>query len=127
MQQIRAEERSQILQALTPAHRMLLANIVATLATSTNPDVSGAVHQLDAALSPVEKQAILNAAQTAGAKERAYIQSIRREFASGRDGGPGQGGVPRGPRTDAAIVLLRRAMPDLGFGASAAAVSTGSQ
>ncbi len=123
MQQIRNAERSQIIEALTPAHKALLANIVATLATSVTPDVGGAVRRLDGALSAGEKQAILNAAQTAGIRERAYIQSVPSQNPSGgRDGGPGEGAVPRGTRTDAAIVLLRRAMPDLGIGNSAAAL-----
>lgn len=120
LQQIRSAERSQIIGALTPAHKALLSNIVARLATSVNPDVGGAVRQLDAELSTSEKQTILDAAQTAGIKERAFIQAMRTQNASGeRQSGPGEGGAPRGPRTDAAIVLLRRAIPDLGMGNSA--------
>jgi hypothetical protein len=112
MEQIRVAERMQLLQALTPAHRALLGNVVATLSTSVNPDVNGAVRQIDATLSPTEKQSILDTAKSAQAKERSLIESARAQRAP--DGGM-HGGVPRGPRTDAALVLLRRAMPDIGM------------
>lgn len=53
--------RRQVLAALTPAHRQLLATVVGQLAVSDKPDHKAAAAKLDAALSSNEKQAILAA------------------------------------------------------------------
>ncbi|HTU71680.1 MAG TPA: hypothetical protein VMF11_15365 [Candidatus Baltobacteraceae bacterium] len=59
--------RAEVLGALTPAHKRLLASIAGNLAVSVNPDRRAAIAQLDAALSPAEKSAILaDAAQMRG-------------------------------------------------------------
>jgi hypothetical protein len=53
--------RAQVLGALTPAHKQLYASVVGGLAIAANPDRRAAAKQLDAALSPSETTAILNA------------------------------------------------------------------
>jgi hypothetical protein len=50
--------RTTMLAALTPSYRRLLASIAARLATSANPDYTGATKQFELALSPAEKRAI---------------------------------------------------------------------
>src|SRR5579864_3032140 len=80
MRQIRTSERSQMLGALTPANRALLANLAGQLATSVNPDYRAAASRLDGALSAGEKQAVLNAAQTARSSARSLMQSMRSHF-----------------------------------------------
>lgn len=77
MEQIRTTERSAILNALTPAHKALLASVAGQLATSVTPDYDDAVTQLDNALSPGEKTAILNAAQSARTQMRSLMQNVR--------------------------------------------------
>lgn len=91
MRQIHTTERSQILGALTPAHRALLASVAGQLATSTNPDFKGAANRLDAALSSGEKQAILTAAQNARNQQRSLMQQVRARFSP-------PPGAPRPPR-----------------------------
>lgn len=77
MMQIHTTERSQILGALTPANRSLLASIAGQLATSVTPDYKGAVTRLDSALSASEKQRIISAAQAAHTQQRSLMQSMR--------------------------------------------------
>ena len=67
MEKIHRAERTQVLAALSPAHRQLLASIVGEMAIAENPDHKAAAARLDAALSPSEKNAVLaahNAAMT---------------------------------------------------------------
>lgn len=122
MEQIHSAERSQILGALSPAHKTLLANVVGQLATSVNPNFDAAAQQLDNALSSGEKTAILNAAQNARTKQRALMQSMRSQMPGGPQGmGPGgmmehhgtppsgMAGARRAP--DAGRILLGLSMP----------------
>lgn len=109
MRQIHSTERAQILGALTPAHKTLLANVVGRLATSVNPDVRAAAQELDSALSASEKQKVISAAQNARSKARSLMSSMHGEFSMGplRE--------RREIRTpDAGRILLRLAMPGPG-------------
>ncbi len=65
VEKIHRAERTQILAALSPAHRALLASIVGNMAIAVNPDHKAAAARLDAALSPSEKNAVLAAHKTA--------------------------------------------------------------
>src|SRR5579864_741195 len=60
MEQLHAQARLKVLDAITPAHRQLLAQVIGNLAISPNPDRDAAVRQLNAALSPSEAQAVLS-------------------------------------------------------------------
>lgn len=113
MEQIHSQERAQMLAALTPANRQLLATIAGELATSTTPDYRGAAARLDAALSPSEKQAIANASQSARDKMRAQMQTMRQQMSQNGGPPPGPGGpmMMGPPRTQSAgEILLRTAM-----------------
>ncbi len=121
MDQIHTQERTQVLGALTPAHKQLLATIAGELATSTTPDYTGAAQRLDSALSPSEKQTILSASQTARDKMRAQMESMRQQMEQmggpppRRGGGPMAvqvGGGPEGMQhtPTAGYILLRVAM-----------------
>jgi hypothetical protein len=68
--------RAKVLGALTPAHRNQLAAVIGQLAISASPDPQGAIKKIDAFLSSGEKQAILNAAQTFMAQQRAQMQAM---------------------------------------------------
>lgn len=76
MQQIHSTERAQILAALTPAHKALVANVIGQLAISPTPDYDAAAKRLDAALSGAERQSILNAAQSARSRSMALMQNV---------------------------------------------------
>jgi hypothetical protein len=117
MQQIRTQERSQMLAALSPAHRELLSSVVGQLATSTNPDYRSAAQRLDSALSSSEKTAVLNASSNARTKERALFASMRSKF-------PHPQGASRRPNRpshahhtpDAGFMLLSLAGPGPAMG-----------
>jgi len=114
MQQIHQAERAQILAALTPAHKALVANVIGELAISATPDYDAAAKRLDAALSAGERQGVLNAAATARAKSTAIMQSIAPEHM----GGPGLQ-MRTMPAQTAGQILLRLAAPEMhkmGFG-----------
>ena len=114
MQQIRANERAQALNALTPQHRAMLSTMAGQLAASPNPDVDGAVRRLDAILSPAEKQAVMNAVQNARSQQRALFANMRAQ--SGYNG-PQNGRNPQGYAqrsqhfNDVGYLLLRLSMP----------------
>ncbi len=78
--QYRMQARSQMLGALTPAHRSLLATIAGQLAISTNPDPAAAAKQLDAALTPGESQAVLRAHDAMKTQARAAMTAARKQF-----------------------------------------------
>src|SRR5579875_1752962 len=106
MRQIETQARTQMLNALTPAHRTLLSNVVGQLAVSPTPDFRAAAQQLDSALSAGEKQSILNAETTARSQMRNAIAQMRSQ--SGR---PGALPSPQAtPQLDAGVILLRHAL-----------------
>ena len=111
MRQIHTAERSQILGALTPAHRSLLASIAGQIATSVTPDFKGAASRLDSALSSGEKQAILNAAQNARTKQRSLMSSVHPEHAR-RNGSHAH----RTPDAGALLLRLTLSGPHMGHG-----------
>ena len=77
MERAHRAERAQVLAALTPAHRALLANIVGEQAIAMSPDYKAAAARLDAALSPSEKSAVLAAHTTAMTQMRDTMRAMR--------------------------------------------------
>jgi hypothetical protein len=74
LENIRQQERDKVLAALTPAHRQLLANVAGQMAVSQSPDPRAAAAQLDAALTPGEKDTILAAHRDAISQIHAIFQ-----------------------------------------------------
>ncbi|HEV2261575.1 MAG TPA: hypothetical protein VGR69_04735 [Candidatus Rubrimentiphilum sp.] len=64
--------RANVLAALTPAHRSLLASLVGQLAIAPSPDPRAAAQRLDAALSSGERNAIAAAEQSFMAQQRSF-------------------------------------------------------
>jgi|GEM_PF-1715313 len=94
MEGVRRTERSQMLEALTPEHRTLLATIAGQLATAVDPNYEAAAKRLSSALSATESQGVLRAAQNARRQREDIMQSMmpappeggrvmRREFRRG--------------------------------------------
>ena len=77
---LRTQERAQILAALTPAHKQLLAQIAGQLALGTIADTRAAAAQLNAALTPQESQAIV-AADTSYRTQRRALTTASRQAA----------------------------------------------
>lgn len=112
---IHQQERDRVLGALTPAHRQLLANIVGQMAVSEKPNHRAAAAQLDAVLTPGEKNAILGAHREAVTQMHALFQQVRAQSQQqGGMQGPPEGmkrppsSEHRGPRnlSAGAIALL---------------------
>jgi hypothetical protein len=76
MQSLHRAERSQMLAALTPQHRVLLAGIAGQLATSVDPDYDAAAQRLNSSLSGAESQAVVRAAQNAARERRRIMESM---------------------------------------------------
>jgi hypothetical protein len=128
MAQIHTQARTQMLGALTPAHRSLLANVAGQLAIAPAPNFRAAAQQLDTALSATEKQSILAADTSARNQMRTAFQQMRSQMPPPPAGaspfpgrppfaGPGGPGGPNGERRDgqrrqrtAGSVLLRNAL-----------------
>lgn len=71
--------RQEMLGALTPAHRALLAQIVGELAVAPAPDSTTAAQRLDAALSPAEAQTVLRVQQAQEAAALRQMQQMQAE------------------------------------------------
>ncbi len=107
MESLHKQYRAQVLGALTPAHKQLLASVVGELATSASPDPRAAAAKLDAALSSSEKTAILDA-------DKQFRAAMKAQFAKMRAAHPwpSPNGSPRPHRTrkaftpDAGRILL---------------------
>ena len=80
MKQLHLQARAQMLSALSPAHRALLANIAGQLAISPNPDRAAAARALDAALSQGESRSIMTTATGARTQQRALMEAARTKF-----------------------------------------------
>jgi len=102
--------RSAMLTALAPPHRQLLASIAARLATSTSPDYNDAARQLDVALTPAEKHAILTAVKAEHEKQRVIMEHLNTSLMHGNTVVLHIGAPPlRGAET-AGFVLIHTAM-----------------
>jgi hypothetical protein len=121
MEQIETQTRTEILGALTPAHRTMLARIAGQLAVTTTPNFRAASQQLETALSPTEKQTILASETSARTQMRAMMEKMRAQMPPppagaspmpGRPafGGPGSEHGREHRHPDAGTVLLRTAM-----------------
>jgi hypothetical protein len=104
MMQLRMETRSQMLDALSPQHRTLLATVAGQLATSQMPNLQAAARQLDSALSPHEAEAIL-AAQSA---LRSQMRGDMQNAPDGSNRPPSSDQAA--PHGDAGLALLRAVM-----------------
>ncbi|MHB8147036.1 MAG: hypothetical protein ACYDGM_07255 [Vulcanimicrobiaceae bacterium] len=76
------QTRTQILGALTPAHRTLLASLVAQLAVANDPNRKQAAEQLDSQLSASEKSAILDAQKNLHTQVIALHEQMRAKMKS---------------------------------------------
>jgi len=125
MHTLSVQARTAVLQAITPQHRQLLAQVVGGLAIAPNPDFAAASKQLDAALSQQESQNVLRISsqfhQQMHALMQANIQQMERNNPNG-PGGPnaqvqtkvrtdGEGRPPM----DAGSILLILAQPGMGM------------
>ena len=88
IEQLHAQERVSMLNALSAEHRNLLSQVAGQLAIATNPDLSAAAKQLDAALSPSESKAILDIASSTEQQVRQLMDQTRKQMSFGNPEGP---------------------------------------
>lgn len=74
--------RSQILGAISSAHRSAIAQAIGDLAVSASPDPAAAARRIDAVLSSGERQAITSAQNSFAGQNRALMQQMRSQMAS---------------------------------------------
>jgi hypothetical protein len=84
MRRLHQQMRSSVLEALTPTNRQLLAEVVGQLAIAPSPNYKGAVQRLDRALSPAERNTILQADDNLRTQSQALFASMQ---SSGQQGG----------------------------------------
>lgn len=74
--------RTQIIGALSPAHRSAVAQAIGEMAVSASPDEDATAKRIDAILSSSERQAILSANTSFYDQSRALMQQMRSQVAS---------------------------------------------
>jgi hypothetical protein len=90
---LHAQARIAALNALTPAHRTLLAQVVGQLAIAPNPDVAGAARSIDNALTQNEGRSILNIASSLESQSRQIMEAAHQQMMAANPNGPqGRGG-----------------------------------
>jgi hypothetical protein len=80
--QLHQQLRSQMLGALSPEHRTAVANIIGQMAISASPDPGGAAKQIDALLTPAEKQSITTAHGQFVDQSRTLMQQMMSQMKS---------------------------------------------
>jgi hypothetical protein len=80
MEQLHQQARLQMLAALTPAHRALLASVVGQLAIAPNPDRAAAARTLDSALTQNEGRTILSVVANERTASHNMMEAARQQF-----------------------------------------------
>jgi hypothetical protein len=80
IERLHEQSRAQMLGALTPAHKQLLAQVAGQLAISPNPDFAAAARRIDSALSPAESQSILRTHEAFRQQEHSVMDAAREQF-----------------------------------------------
>jgi hypothetical protein len=78
--QLHQQMRTQILSSMTPVHRRAVGAAIGNLAIEPNPDLKAAAKQLDAMLSPGERQRIISAHTQFAAQSRALHEQVRTQL-----------------------------------------------
>jgi hypothetical protein len=80
--QLHDQMRSQILLGLTPVHRRAIAAEIGNLVISPNPDIDAAAKQIDAILSPGERQLIISAHTAYASQARRLHEQMKSQLQS---------------------------------------------
>ncbi|HKW44444.1 MAG TPA: hypothetical protein VJN22_02240 [Candidatus Eremiobacteraceae bacterium] len=128
MHQLSVQARTAVLQAITPQHRQLLAQIVGGLAIAPDPDYAAASRQLNAALSQQEAQSVLRISTQFHQQMRTLMQTHIQQMEANEPKAPGAtstrhdevfmgGGVHGGApgQMDAGTCLLMLAQSGMGM------------
>jgi hypothetical protein len=123
--QLSVQARTAVLQAITPQHRQLLAQVVGALAIAPDPDYTAASRQLNAALSQQESQNVLRIATQFHQQMRTLMQAHVQQMERNEPNEPGGSSTQvhtdihmrgDGPtQMDAGTCLLMLAQPGMGM------------
>jgi hypothetical protein len=80
--QLHDQLRAEVLSVLTPAHRRTLAAEIGNLVLSPNPDIDAAAKQIDATLSPAERERILQAHAAYASQARQLREQMKSQMQS---------------------------------------------
>ena len=129
MEQLHSQARLAMLNALSPAHRNLLAQVVGQLAIAPNPDPAAAARQLDLSLTQGEGRAILSISSSLEQQSRQLMEASRQQIESAMPAGSATHALgvqhvrmmqklPGGDqwRTDPGMILLGMAARTAGVG-----------
>lgn len=100
VEQLHSQARLAALNALSPAHRTLLAQVVGQLAIAPNPDINAAAHTIDNSLSQAEGRSIVNISSSLETQSRQIMDAAHQQMMRANPqgepgpGGPGMGGRP---------------------------------
>lgn len=106
---LHARLRTQILGALSSAHRNSVGQVIGDLAVSASPDPGAAAKRIDDVLSSSERQAVLSAQTSFADQSRTLMQQMRTQLASEMPSP-----APGAPRTMHAMAGLNRMTADAG-------------
>jgi len=117
-QQLHDQMRAQILGSLSPVHRRAVGAAIGELAISPNPDPVAAAKQIDAMLSPGERQRIVAAHESYKSQSMQLHEQMRTQMQSempaghsdAMDHGP-MNGMTQRPPLDAGTILLTALAP----------------
>ncbi len=119
VQQLQAQARVAALNALSPAHRNLLAQIAGQLTVSANPDVNAAARTIDNALTQTEGRNILGISSALQTQSQQVMEAARQQMMAANPQAMPQGGpVKRSANmmyhgsetTDPGMLLLQMSM-----------------
>ncbi len=94
--QLHAQARVSMLNALSPAHRTLLAQVVGQLVIAQSPDLAAAAKQIDAQLSPAESKSVLSISSSTAQQVQQVLEAARQQMQQSMQGGYGQGSYGQG-------------------------------
>jgi hypothetical protein len=119
VQQLQAKARLTALNALSPAHRALLAEVAGQLAIAPNPDVNAAARTIDSALTQTEGRNIASISSSLQTQSQQVMEAARQQMMAANPQGMPQGGpVTRSANmvyhgsetTDPGMLLLQMSM-----------------
>ncbi len=94
--QLHQQMRVQMLSALTPVHRRAVGAAIGNLAIEASPDPQAAAKQLDAMLSPGERQRVIAAHTSFANQSRALHEQLRAQMQQNMPAGA-HDGMKHGP------------------------------
>jgi hypothetical protein len=114
MAQLHTQARTEMLAAITPAHKAAIANLIGQLAIAPNPNVDATAREIDSLLTPAESQSVIRIHEQAKTQMHALMESAHAQMERERPAGaPEHAPRPAMPNrpNDAGHIILMLAIP----------------